>query len=35
MHTKPYTGPRRYTNMDRGLINAILFIDLKKAFDNH
>ena len=22
-----------YTNMDSGLINAILFIDLKKAFD--
>ena len=22
-----------YTNMDNGLINAILFVDLKKAFD--
>ena len=22
-----------YTNMDNGLINGILFIDLKKAFD--
>ena len=24
---------KRYTNMDSGLINAVLFIDLKKAFD--
>ena len=22
-----------YTNMDSGLINAVLFLDLKKAFD--
>jgi hypothetical protein len=32
-YRRPDATDQWYTNMDNGLINGIMFIDLKKAFD--